>query len=138
LAASSRIRSTILRASAYACEGLSQPPVAANVAAAEQQRQNRRRDRVCWCNGVMNSSEERLMTTSVVHALRPRRVSLGSAPYPTLPACFRGIPACAGWLRSFRRPSNTSSHSAADASMEQDPGVDLVACDSAVAFRSTS
>src|SRR5215475_12873979 len=47
LAASSRIRSTMLRASAKACRGESQPPVAATVVAATQHRQNPRRDMMC-------------------------------------------------------------------------------------------
>src|SRR6516164_6564251 len=47
LAASSRIRSTTLRASAKACRGESHSPVAATVVAAMQHRQNPRRDMMC-------------------------------------------------------------------------------------------
>jgi len=47
LAALSRIRSTMLRASAKAYRGESQPPVAATVVAATQHRQNPRRDMMC-------------------------------------------------------------------------------------------
>ena len=46
-AAESRIRSTMLRASANACEGLSHPPLEAKPAATAQHMQKPRRERVC-------------------------------------------------------------------------------------------
>src|SRR5215472_11429892 len=48
LAASSRIKSTMLRALAKAWEGVNQPPAATKPAVTVQQRQKSRRDSVCW------------------------------------------------------------------------------------------
>src|SRR6516165_11644661 len=56
LAASSRIESTMLRASAKASRGVSQPPVAANVAEPRQHRQKPRRERKCRRVEVIISS----------------------------------------------------------------------------------
>src|SRR6516225_5916319 len=72
LAASSRIRSTMLRASAKTWLGVSPPTVAANVAEPRQHRQKPRRERECRRAGVIISSYIR---SEIVQVERNRAAS---------------------------------------------------------------
>src|SRR5262245_37267205 len=85
LAALSRIRSTMLRASAKTWLGVSQPPVAANVAGPRQHRQKPRRESKCRRAKVMVSSLHHVgCTNAATHwpwievVLAPRKPMVGT------------------------------------------------------------
>src|SRR6516165_7790585 len=96
LAASSRIESTMLRASAKTWLGVSQPPVAANVAEPRQHRQKPRRERKCRCAGVIISSYIR---SEIVHSVA--RVRTGATSRMTTHPFDEGEQVCVDVRDSF-------------------------------------